>query len=186
MLRWRDIEKKKFAKKPLMIKPLTRNLHYVFKSLGFITQRKQSFLKQHSYLHLWFHEKFKISSYHFWLPYAFIGLTKCKLQTMMLMPTQFPTWPIREKKNQIRSLQFPMFRPIKWSIFSQTGLGESGKIQNPDFSFWAWTTHWGHVLSLKTFPQISVLSWEISYSVFQPVKFDNMYLVPKSGPATSI
>ena len=94
---WGDeiLKRKSLLKKTPMIKALTRNLHYVFKSLAFITQREQSFLKQHSYLHLWFHEKFKISSYYFWLPYAFIGLTKCKLQTMMLMPTQFPTWPIR-------------------------------------------------------------------------------------------
>ena len=33
------------------------------------------------------------------------------------------------------------------------------------------STPWGHVLSLKTFCQIPALSWAISNSVFQPVKF---------------
>ena len=27
--------------------------------------------------------------------------------------------------------------PLKWSFFSQAGLEGSGKIQNPDFSYWA-------------------------------------------------
>ena len=45
------------------------------------------------------------------------------------------------------------------------------KIKNPDFSYWAWSTPWGHVLSLKTFCRNPVLSWAIRYSVFQPVKF---------------
>ena len=27
------------------------------------------------------------------------------------------------------------------------------KIKNPDFSYWAWSTPWGHVLSLKSFCQ---------------------------------
>ena len=39
------------------------------------------------------------------------------------------------------------------------------------FSSWAWSTPWGHVLSLITFRQIPVLSWAIRYSVFQKVKF---------------
>ena len=45
MLRWRDIEKKKFAQKTPMIKALTRNLHYVFKSLAFIKQQGQRFFE---------------------------------------------------------------------------------------------------------------------------------------------
>ena len=45
------------------------------------------------------------------------------------------------------------------------------KIKNPDFSYWAWSTPWGHVLSLKSFCWNPVLSWAIRYSVFQPVKF---------------
>ena len=45
------------------------------------------------------------------------------------------------------------------------------KIKNPDFSYWAWSTPWGHVLSLKSFCWNPVLSWAIRYSVFQLVKF---------------
>ena len=45
------------------------------------------------------------------------------------------------------------------------------KIKNLDFSYWAWSTPWGHVLSLKKFCRNPALSWAISYSVFQPVKF---------------
>ena len=45
------------------------------------------------------------------------------------------------------------------------------KIKNLDFSYWAWSTSWGHVLSLKTFCRNTVLSWAIRYSVFQKVKF---------------
>ena len=48
------------------------------------------------------------------------------------------------------------------------------------FSYWAWSTPWGNVLSLKTFRQILVLSWTIRYSVFQPVKFANS--LSSSGP----
>ena len=40
-----------------------------------------------------------------------------------------------------------------------------------DFSYWAWSKPWGHVLSLKSFCRNPVLSWAIRYSVFQPVKF---------------
>ena len=40
-----------------------------------------------------------------------------------------------------------------------------------DFSYWASSTPWGHVLSLKTFCRNPVLSWPIRYSVFQKVKF---------------
>ena len=45
------------------------------------------------------------------------------------------------------------------------------KMKNIFFPYWAWSTPWGHVLSLITFRQIPALSWAISYSVFQPVKF---------------
>ena len=37
-------------------------------------------------------------------------------------------------------------------------------------SYWASSTPWGHVLSLKTFCRNPVLSWAIRYSVFQKVK----------------
>ena len=49
------------------------------------------------------------------------------------------------------------------------------KIKNLDFSYWAWSTPWGHVLSLKKFCRNPALSWAISYSVFQPVKFTSSF-----------
>ena len=49
------------------------------------------------------------------------------------------------------------------------------KIKNPDFSCWAWSTPWGHVLSLKSFCRNPVLSWAIRYSVFQKVKFTSSF-----------
>ena len=49
------------------------------------------------------------------------------------------------------------------------------KIKNLDFSYWAWSTPWGHVLSLKKFCRNPALSWAISYSVFQPVTFTSSF-----------
>ena len=49
------------------------------------------------------------------------------------------------------------------------------KIKNPDFSCWAWSTPWGHVLSLKSFCWNPILSWAIRYSVFQLVKFTSSF-----------
>ena len=49
------------------------------------------------------------------------------------------------------------------------------KIKNLDFSYWASSTPWGHVLSLKTFYWNPALSWAISYSVFQQVKFTSSF-----------
>ena len=60
---------------------------------------------------------------------------------------------------------------VKWRNLSQTGKIGSGKNPKYFFSYWAWSTPWGHVLSLKTFRQNPALSWAISNSVFQPVKF---------------
>ena len=60
---------------------------------------------------------------------------------------------------------------IKWRIFSRTGKIGSGKNTKYFFFYWAWSTPWGHVLSLKTFCQIPAMRWAISNSVFQPVKF---------------
>ena len=45
------------------------------------------------------------------------------------------------------------------------------KIKKKYFSYWASSTPWGHVLSLKTFYRNPALSWAIRYSVFQKVKF---------------
>ena len=65
---------------------------------------------------------------------------------------------------------------IKWPCARNTGRSGSGKNKkNPDFSCWAWCTPWGHVLSLKFFCRNPVLSWAISYSVFQSVKFSNSF-----------
>ena len=49
------------------------------------------------------------------------------------------------------------------------------KIKNLYFSYWAWSTPWGHDLSLKTFCGNPALSWAIRYSVFQPVKFTSSF-----------
>ena len=49
------------------------------------------------------------------------------------------------------------------------------KIKKFDFSYWAWRTPWGHVLSLKTFCRNPALSWAIRYSVFQLVKFTSNF-----------
>ena len=43
------------------------------------------------------------------------------------------------------------------------------------FSYWASSTPWGHVLSLKTFCRNPALSWAIRYSVFQIVKFTSSF-----------
>ena len=40
---------------------------------------------------------------------------------------------------------------IKWSIFSRQAQRNVVKIKNLDPSYWAWSTSWGHVLSLKMF-----------------------------------
>ena len=44
-----------------------------------------------------------------------------------------------------------------------------------EFSYWAWSTPWGRVLSLKSFCWNPLLSWAIRYSVFQPVKFRSSF-----------
>ena len=49
------------------------------------------------------------------------------------------------------------------------------QIKNSEFSYWAWSTPWGRVLSLKSFCWNPVLSWAIRYSVFQLVKFTSSF-----------
>ena len=62
------------------------------------------------------------------------------------------------------------------SRFSVTqGQRKVVKIKNLNFSYWAWSTPWGQILSLKSFCRNPVLSWAIRYSVFQPVKFCNSF-----------
>ena len=53
---------------------------------------------------------------------------------------------------------------LKWRILSRTSSEESGKNEKKK-SYWASSTPWGHVLSLKTFCQNPVLSWAIRYIV---------------------
>ena len=60
---------------------------------------------------------------------------------------------------------------LKWRILSRPGKIGTGRNTKYFFSYCAWSTPWGHVLSLKTICQIPALIWAISYSVFQPVKF---------------
>ena len=68
-------------------------------------------------------------------------------------------------KNTVLSSEF-------WARQAQR---EVVKIKNLDFSYWAWRTPWGHVLSLKTFCRNPALSWAIRYSVFQLVKFTSNF-----------
>ena len=61
--------------------------------------------------------------------------------------------------------------PLSSEFWARQAQREVVKIKNLDFSYWAWSTPWGHVLSLKSFCRNPALSWAIRYSVFQPVKF---------------
>ena len=65
--------------------------------------------------------------------------------------------------------------PIRLSseFWAKQAQRDVAKIKNSDFSYWAWSTPWGHVLTLISFCWNPVLSWAIRYSVFQPVKFTN-------------
>ena len=111
----------------------------------------------------------------------FVWLWKCKFSSATLFlegshlnfssPKKFVKW------NQIRITNILLQRPqvrfeyeFKWRILSRTSLEESGKNEKKNFSYWASSTPWGHVLSLKTFSRNPVLSWAIRYSVFQKVK----------------
>ena len=66
-------------------------------------------------------------------------------------------------------------KQIKWRILSQTSTEGSGKNDFFNFSYWASSTPWRHVLSLKTFCWNPALSWAIRYSVFQKVKFTSNF-----------
>ena len=68
-----------------------------------------------------------------------------------------------------------VFKSNKYLFFIEQSLDGSGKNKNSDFSYWAWSTLWGYVLSLKSFCQNPVLSWAIRYSVFQPIKSTNSF-----------
>ena len=65
------------------------------------------------------------------------------------------------------SLQFQgYFRTLSSECWARQPQREVVKIKKFDFSYWAWSTPWGHVLSLKTFCWNPTLSWAIRYSVF--------------------
>ena len=68
---------------------------------------------------------------------------------------------------------------IKYSLSGQLSARQAEKkvvkIYNPDFSYWAWSTPWEYVLSLKTFCQIPALGWEIRYANFQLTKPERIY-----------
>ena len=55
-------------------------------------------------------------------------------------------------------------------FWARPAMSKVVKIKFLDFSYWASSTPWRHVLSLKTFCRNPVLSWAIRYSVFQKVK----------------
>ena len=71
-------------------------------------------------------------------------------------------------KNEV---QMVILRCLSGGFWARQAQREVVKIFFFDFSYWAWSAPWGHVLSLKTFCRNPVLSWAIRYSVFQPVKF---------------
>ena len=54
------------------------------------------------------------------------------------------------------------YSPVKpCKLWAKQAQREVVKITNLDFSYWAWITPWGHILSLKNFRQILVMSWAI-------------------------
>ena len=65
----------------------------------------------------------------------------------------------------------PASRILSSECWARQPEREVVKIKKFDFSYWASSTPWGHVLSLKTFCPNPALSWAIRYSVFQMVKF---------------
>ena len=71
------------------------------------------------------------------------------------------------------SLMYRIF--LSSEFWARQAQREAVKIKNLDFSYWAWSTPWRHVLSLKKFCRNPALSWAIRYSVFQPVKFTSSF-----------
>ena len=78
-------------------------------------------------------------------------------------------------KNAIKFLKRLTILFLSSEFWARQAQREVVKIKNLDFSYWAWSTPWGHVLSLKSFCQNPALSWAIRYSVFQPVKFASSF-----------
>ena len=88
-------------------------------------------------------------------------------------------WPFNkshEKTNAIfviSAIMASIWNVLSGGFWARPPQSKVVKIKSFDFSYWAWSTPWGHVLSLKTFCRNPVLSWAIRYSVFQPVKFSS-------------
>ena len=86
------------------------------------------------------------------------------------------------RKNQ-KILFLPLSSVLVWlrilhlseGFWAGPAMSKVVKIKILDFSYWASSTPWGHVLSLKTFCWNPVLSWAIRYSVFQKVKFTSSF-----------
>ena len=60
--------------------------------------------------------------------------------------------------------------PLSGGFWAGPAQSKVVKMKKKNFTYWASSSPWGHVLSLKTFCRNPVLSWAIRYSVFQKVK----------------
>ena len=58
------------------------------------------------------------------------------------------------------ALKLPQFYSLSGEFSASQAKQDLVKKQNLYFSYWAWSTPWGHVLSLKTF--IKFMSWPLS------------------------
>ena len=84
----------------------------------------------------------------------------------------FRKWIKTIKERKIINIMYYILSGGFWVRQAQR---EVVKIKFFDFSYWASSTPWGHVLSLKTFCRNPALSWAIRYSVFQNVKFTSSF-----------
>ena len=75
------------------------------------------------------------------------------------------------KKTHICRDVISYFGLLSSEFWARHAQREVVKIKNLDFSYWTWSTPWGHVFSLKKFCRNRALSWANSYSVLQHVKF---------------
>jgi hypothetical protein len=82
-------------------------------------------------------------------------------------------WVLKNFNSLVSILCFLHSITLSGGFWARPAQSKVVKVKSFDFSYWAWSTPWGHVLSLKTFCQNLVLSWAIRYSVFQPVKFSS-------------
>ena len=88
-------------------------------------------------------------------------------QIFKMVPTLFEYICVNILKANSIILGTRKFRwmfPIKWRILSRTSSEESGKNEKKKKSYWASSTPWGHVLSLKTFCWNPALSWAVYFT----------------------